>query len=78
MNPMKNDIDVLTKVASKVAKELDTDPSKVLPLIMMCVEFDESVVLRGCGNNRMDKAIQIIMEDEDFREMRREVHENEG
>lgn len=73
-----NDIDVLNKVASKVAKELDTDPSKVLPLIMMCVAFDESVVLRGCGNNRMDKAIQIIMEDEDFREMRREVHENEG
>lgn len=73
-----NDIDVLNKVASKVAKELDIEQSKVLPLIMMCVAFDESVVLRGCGNNRMDKAIQIIMEDEDFREMRREVHENEG
>ena len=39
------------------------------------IAFDEHVVLRGGGGEKVDKVIKLIMEDEEFRALREQLHE---
>lgn len=69
------DAEILEKLVSKISKELHVEKEKVLPLLMVCAAFDENAVKNADPGGRMSKAIQMIVGDEDFMELRRRMHD---
>ena len=69
------DTRIIDKLTRKIVKECDVTPEQAMPVMMLCMVFPEQATLnfKGTGNERLDKAVRIILEDEEFQSMKREV-----